>query len=90
MESWKTLLNSDQTEWLLEPDNPSVRYFTLTEICGKPDSDMEVKKARRDIMITGIVPKILGKQNTEGYWEAPEAFYTAKYKGTVWQLLILA
>jgi hypothetical protein len=90
MESWKALLNSDQTEWLLEPDNPSVRYFTLTEICGKPDSDAEVKKARLDIMITGIVPKILGKQNTEGYWEAPEAFYTAKYKGTVWQLLILA
>jgi hypothetical protein len=38
----------------------------------------------------GVVPKILAKQNEQGYWETPERFYTAKYKGTVWQLIILA
>jgi len=32
----------------------------------------------------------LAKQNDNGYWEAPEKFYTAKYRGTAWQLIILA
>jgi hypothetical protein len=41
-------------------------------------------------MLAGVVPKILAKQHEGGYWEAPEKFYTAKYKGTVWQLIILA
>jgi hypothetical protein len=41
-------------------------------------------------MRTGVVPAILEKQKNEGYWEDPERFYSAKYKGTVWQLLILA
>ena len=50
----------------------------------------EVKTARQEIMRIGPVPLILEKQRTEGYWEQPERFYTAKYKGTVWQLMILA
>jgi hypothetical protein len=41
-------------------------------------------------MKVGLAPKILAKQNSEGYWENPKSFYTAKYKGTVWQLVILA
>jgi hypothetical protein len=46
--------------------------------------------AKNEIMHIGIVPKILSKQSDQGYWEAPDRFYTAKYKGTVWQLMILA
>jgi hypothetical protein len=41
-------------------------------------------------MNTGLVPQILARQNADGCWETPPAFYTAKYKGTVWQLIILA
>jgi hypothetical protein len=36
------------------------------------------------------VPSILAKQNDGGYWKEPHRFYTAKYKATVWQLMILA
>jgi hypothetical protein len=90
MESWKSSLHADPTEWLLETDNPSVRYFTLHDLLEKPDTNPEVKEAHQDIMRTGVVPAILEKQKNEGYWEDPERFYSAKYKGTVWQLLILA
>lgn len=38
----------------------------------------------------GVVPKILSKQNEGGFWEDSNKFYTAKYKGTVWQIIILA
>jgi len=90
MADLKSVLKADPTAWLLEKDNPSVRYFTLTDIQSKPENDSEAKKAKDDIMKVGLVPEILIKQNIEGYWETPKSFYTAKYKGTVWQLVILA
>jgi len=90
MESWKSYLSADPTEWLLEKNNPSVRYFTLHDLLGKPWTDPEATEAKQDIMKTGVVPAILAKQKKEGYWEEPERFYSAKYKGTVWQLMILA
>lgn len=90
MGDWRSILKADPTDWLLEEDNPSVRYFTLTEILGKPESNSEVKEAKHAIMTVGVVPRILAKQNADGYWETPTAFYTAKYKGTSWQLIILA
>jgi len=88
MESWKSRLSADPTEWLLEKNNPSVRYFALHDLLKKPRTDSDVKQANQDIMRTGVVPAILAKQKKEGYWDEPERFYTAKYKGTVWQLMI--
>ena len=91
MGNWKSYLNADPTEWLLEEDNPSVRYFTLIDILDKSHEDLKVKEARENIMKIGVVPKILAKQETGGYWGLPENFYIrAKYKGTSWQLIILA
>jgi hypothetical protein len=90
MGDWKSILKADPTAWLLEEDNPSVRYFTLTEILDKPLSDSEVEAAKNAIMKMEIVPWVLAKQRNIGYWETPRDFYTAKYRGTVWQLMILA
>jgi len=87
---WKSKLAADATDWLLEDDNPSVRYFTLTDLLDKPQTDEQTQKAKVANMKVGLVPKILSKQNMDGSWETPTAFYTAKYKGTSWQLLILA
>jgi hypothetical protein len=88
--SWKSVLNADSTDWLLEAENPSVRYFALTQILDKSPSDPDVAAAKAEIMHTGTVSKILAKQNSDGSWEAPEKFYESKYKGTVWQLIILS
>jgi len=41
-------------------------------------------------MEKGAVPAILAKQQPAGNWEQAQSFYTAKYRGTVWQLIILA
>jgi hypothetical protein len=77
--------------WLLEREDPSVRYFALTEILGFPAAHPEAAGARAAIMTDGPVPKILARQNREGYWEKKEDFYIrTKYRGTVWQLIILA
>lgn len=90
MSDWKSMLKENPAGWLLEKNNPSVRYFTLTELLEKPENDPEVVETKTEIMNIGVVPKILAKQSNQGHWETPERFYTAKYKGTVWQLIILA
>jgi hypothetical protein len=84
-------LNADPLPWLLEDDDPSVRYFALVDILGMPSRDRRVTAAGKAIMEEGTVPKILAKQNKGGYWETAEDFYIrTKYRGTVWQLIILA
>jgi len=88
---WKSILKADPTDWLLEKDNPSTRYYTLVDIFDRPNKDPEVITAREQIMKEGPVPRILAKQKKEGYWGKPEDFYIrSKYKGTVWQIIILA
>lgn len=91
MSNWKSVLNDDPVDWLLEEDNPSVKYFTLTEILDKKQDCSEVQEAKEQIMKIGLVPKILSKQNKKGYWGIPKDFYIrSKYKGTVWTFIILA
>lgn len=85
------MLKEYPTEWLLETVNPSVRYFTLRDILGKCEKENEVKKAKKEIMMEGSVPRILAKQKPGGHWGKPEDFYErSKYRGTVWNLIVLA
>jgi hypothetical protein len=90
MGNWTSDLRGDPTDWLLEPDNPSVRYLALTELLGVAVDDPEARGAKAAIMATGVVPQILAKQEEGGFWDRPERYYDAKYTGTVWQLIILA
>jgi hypothetical protein len=90
MSDWKALLNADPTSWLLEEENPSVRYFTLRDILDRPEDDPDVVSAKRAIMKTGMVPAILKKQSKPDYISDYPKFYTNKYKGLVWSLIVLA
>ncbi len=77
-------------DWLLEKSNPSVRYFTLTKLLGKSLDDSEVKAEKQMIMQSPEIISILENQNEDGSWGEQERFYTDKYRGTVWRLLMLA
>jgi hypothetical protein len=76
--------------WLLAASEPSVRLATLTELLGEPADVPEVEAARRALMTDGAVPRILAAQLDDGHWAGRDRLYTAKYRGTVWQLLVLA
>lgn len=83
-------MSENVLEWLLEEENPSVRFYVMTSLFGKSPYDPDVIEARTAIMTQGKVPKILSLQNADGSWEIPEKFYDLKYTGTVWTLLLLA
>ncbi|MEE8605370.1 MAG: hypothetical protein V3S65_08345 [Candidatus Aminicenantaceae bacterium] len=91
MKGWESHLHADATPWLLEDNNPSVQYLTLTEILESPESQPEVQASRKNIMKTGVIPKIMATQFPGGYWEKAEDFYIrTKYKGSAWTFIILA
>jgi len=91
MNNWKLYLNENTLDWLLEDENPSVKYFTLKDILEKPLDNQELVDIKKQIMSVGIASKILETQKPEGYWGKREDFYvSSKYKGTVWNLIILA
>jgi hypothetical protein len=77
-------------DWLLEPDQPAIRYLTLTELQEKSEKDPEVIEAKKAILERGWAADILARQDPEGYWESKERFYTPKYLSTNWMLLILS
>ncbi len=90
MSDWKTVLKADPTNWLLEEENPSVRYFTLKHILDKPENDPEILLAKHKIMQSGVVSDILRQQQEPAYLQTYPKFYTCKYKGLVWSLIVLA
>ena len=91
MSGWQALLKDDPTGWLLEEENPSVRYFALRELLDLPEHDPRVAQTRAAILQTGPVPRILDRQTPGGYWGKPEDFYVrSKYRGTVWNFIVLA
>lgn len=83
-------VNDNTINWLLEENNPSVRYFVLRDILKKPEKSKIVLDAKKKIMTDSPVYDILKLQNEDGFWGKPESFYTGKYRNTVWQIIILA
>lgn len=55
-------------DWLLEPENPSVRYRTLTELLDRNDDEPEVIATKKSIVSSEQVTKILEKMDPDGYW----------------------
>ncbi|OGS61396.1 MAG: hypothetical protein A3K59_07360 [Euryarchaeota archaeon RBG_19FT_COMBO_69_17] len=76
--------------WLLEEDQPAVRYLTLTRLLGRPEDDGEVAAAREQIPVRGWAAEILAGQNPTGVWVSGDSLYQPKYLSTNWMLLILA
>ena len=84
------MARNDVVEWLLEPDQPSVRYRTLTELLHRPGSDPEVRAARAAVLRTGWAAEFLAERTPGGWWGDRSSFYTPKYLSTHWRMLVLA
>jgi len=77
-------------DWLLEANQPAVRYFTLTELLGRRRDDPEVAEAYSKISKRGWAVDILRTQKREGYWESARSLYGPKYTATNWRCLVLS
>jgi hypothetical protein len=85
---WLDGLNGDPIPWLLEPENPSVRYRTLTDLLDRSADDPEVREARAAIAEQPLVQELFARQHPDGHWGDDETKpHTAQ--GTLGVLSIL-
>jgi len=68
MKNWQNHLNGDPLPWLLDPENPSIRYRTLIDLLDRPVRDPEVQEARAAIAQQPLVKELFALQHPEGYW----------------------
>jgi len=73
-------------DWLLEEDNPPVRYLTLRNLLKKPETDPEVLRAKSRLMSYKVTRGIL--KHADEFWDNDDKAY-GKYTGKHWQLIFL-
>ena len=61
-------LNQNIINWLLEENNPSIRYRTLVELLDKKLNNPDVIEIKSQIAISKPVEKIFLKMHPDGYW----------------------
>ena len=76
--------------WLLETSEPSIRYWSLTELLGRPESGTEVQNSRRAIENHGPAAIILSHYANNGRPEDERSHYTPQHTSTHWQLVLLS
>lgn len=78
------------TRWLLEEDQPSMRYHAMVDLLDKSKDDPEVREAKAAIPTRGWAADILAEQHSGGWWVREDKLYRPKYLSSNWMLLILA
>jgi hypothetical protein len=76
-------------DWLLEDENPSVKYFTQTYILKLSPQSEDVRVTKKALLDSAPVLEILQRQDPEGWWGDPQNISTPMYRGTTWQLMLL-
>lgn len=82
--------HDDALSWLLEPDDPGVRYLALRDLLERPADDPELLAARRRAHTAGPIAAVLDAMTPQGYWVEPGPGYNPKYRATVWSVILLA
>jgi hypothetical protein len=88
--SWQTQLKGDSVAWLLEKDEPGVRYLALRDLMDLSADDRELRMARKVAHRDGPIAAVLAAMDQSGYWAKPGPGYSPKYHATVWSIILLA
>jgi hypothetical protein len=88
--AWQDRLNGPSLDWLLEQESPGARYLALRDLVDCPHDDPELRKACSAAHRSGPIATVLAEMDPAGYWVRPGPGYTAKYRSTVWSIILLA
>lgn len=84
-------LKTNAVDWLVQSEQPCIKYRVLTDLLGYSQNDAEVKEAYESISKVGWGRDILLEQRPDGHWLAEEkSLYYPKYTATNWRAIMLA
>src|SRR5215467_5513255 len=76
--------------WLLEENEPSVRYHTLSGLLGEDRNESRSRKAHELIGDQGWAASYFSKQLEKTFWDNPTSCYVPKFSSCSWRLIVLA
>ena len=79
-------LKNNLLPWLLQQDNPAVRFLALRDLLDRPTNDPEAEQARATIMEYPPVRSILDRLSVPGYWGQSDDEHVRRH--VVWVLLL--
>ncbi len=91
--------DTEVIRWLLEGNQPAVRYYALVDLLGRKEDDPEVRSTRSRIGRVGWAGDQLRTQGSKGFWEGHEPrnvrewvdfLYLPPFRSTNWRALVLA
>lgn len=88
--AWQEELNEDCVSWLLEDDEPGVRYLALRDLLDLPADDPALLAARELAHHEGPIAAVLNEMDAAAYWVEAGPGYNPKYRSSVWSLILLA
>jgi hypothetical protein len=88
--SWQENLNGDSISWLLEHDEPGVRYLAMLDLLELNQEDGELISAQELAHQNGPISIILEEMDDSGFWVEAGPGYNPKYRSTVWSVIMLA
>jgi hypothetical protein len=88
--NWQRKLKGETLSWLLEENNPGVRYLAMRDLLKLPSDNPELISAKEIAHREGPISIIMDTMRPEGYWVTPGPGYSCKYKSAVWSLILLA
>lgn len=88
--TWKDQLKGDSLAWLLEKEDPAVRYLALRDLMDLQPENAEMRSARKAAHQRGPIATVLDHMDPEGFWGEPGPGYLPKYKSTIWSIILLA
>ncbi len=89
----------DTLRWLLEKEQPAVRYLALKDLLDRKETDPEVRRVRSQIGRMGWAADLLRQQGPKGFWERREPrnfaewttfLWRPMYHATLWRALVLS
>jgi hypothetical protein len=87
--TWQEKLKGDTLSWLLEKDEPGVRYLAMRDLLDLPADDSDLASTQELAHEQGPISVILDEMDAAGYWVKEGPGYSPKYQGTVWSLILL-
>ncbi len=76
--------------WLLEPDQPAMRYLASRDLLSPRPSASDLRGLREPITERGWAADILARQHERTWWERDDTCYWPRTTGTYWCLGVLA
>ncbi len=75
--------------WLLEPDEPAMRYLASRDLVRPSPSSRFLERLRGEIPSRGWAASILARQQERTWWGRKDTCYWPRTVGTYWSLAVL-